>query len=204
MENTTISRLFGSKLRAKILGWFFLHIDERFYVRQMAGLLNEDLANLSRELKRLEQLKILGSTRQGNQKYYYVNEKNPVFEELRGLIIKTIGLIDILRQEFETLSNKIKLAFIYGSFAREKANLKSDIDLVVIGKVSFGEVTAISARAEKKIGREINPVVMDEQEMEERLKNKDHFLTRVWEEPKIWLFGLESPPLKVGKEERDE
>jgi len=194
MENTTISRLFGSKLRAKILGWFFLHTDERFYVRQLAGLLKEDLANLSKELKRLEQLNILGSAKQGNQKYYYVNEKNPVYAELRGLVIKTIGLIDILQQEFKAISSKIKLAFIYGSFAREKANLKSDIDLMVIGKVSFGEVTAILARAEKKLDREINPVVMDEKEMKERIKNNDHFLTRVWEEPKIWLLGNESRP----------
>ncbi|MDH5186393.1 MAG: nucleotidyltransferase domain-containing protein [candidate division WOR-3 bacterium] len=191
MKNTTISRLFGSKLRAKILGWFFLHTDERFYVRQLAGLLKEDLANLSKELKRLEQLNILGSSKLGNQKYYYVNEKNPVFVELKGLVIKTIGLIDVLQQEFKEIRSKIKLAFIYGSFAKEKENLKSDIDLLVIGEVSFGEVTAILARAEKKLGREINPVVMDEKEMKERLKNKDHFLTRVWKEPKIWLLGNE-------------
>lgn len=191
MENTTISRLFGSKLRAKILGWFFLHTDERFYVRQLAGLLKEDLANLSKELKRLEQLNILSYVKQGNQKYYYVNEKNPVYGELRGLVVKTIGLIDVLQQEFKAISSKIKLVFIYGSFAKEKANLKSDIDLMVVGKVSFGEVTAILERAEKKLGREINPVVMDEKEMKERIKNKDHFLTRVWEEPKIWLLGNE-------------
>jgi predicted nucleotidyltransferase len=204
MENTTISRLFGSKLRAKILGWFFLHTEERFYVRQLAGLLEEDLANLSKELKRLEQLNVLGSVMQGNQKYYFVNEKNPVFKELRGLVIKTIGLIDILQQEFKAISRKIKLTFIYGSFAKEKVNLKSDIDLMVVGKVSFSEVTAIVARAEKKLGREINPVVMDENEMKERMKKKDHFLSRVWAEPKIWLLGNESRPSVVGKEGLDE
>ena len=191
MNNTTISTIFGSKLRAKILGWFFLHPDERFYVRQLAGLLKEDLANLSRELQRLERLGILYSTKQANQKYYCVNTKNPIHAELKGLIIKTIGLVDVLKEVFNPIKKYIKMAFIYGSFAKDKQALSSDIDLMVIGKISFGEVVRILEKAEKKIGREINPVVMDESEMKERLKKQDHFLTKVFSETKIWLIGNE-------------
>ena len=191
VNNTTISTIFGSKLRAKILGWFFLHPDERFYVRQLAGLLKEDLANLSRELQRLERLGILYSTKQANQKYYCVNTKNPIHLELKGLIIKTIGLVDVLKEVFNPIKKNIKIAFIYGSFAKDKQALNSDIDLMVIGKISFGEVVRILEKAEKKIGREINPVVMDESEMKERLKKQDHFLTKVFSETKIWLIGNE-------------
>jgi len=191
VNNTTISTIFGSNLRAKILGWFFLHSDERFYVRQLAGLLKEDLANLSRELQRLERLGILYSTKQANQKYYCVNTKNPIHLELKGLIIKTIGLVDVLKEVFNPIKKNIKIAFIYGSFAKDKQALNSDIDLMVIGKISFGEVVRILEKAEKKIGREINPVVMDESEMKERLKKQDHFLTKVFSETKIWLIGNE-------------
>ena len=52
-------KLFGSKLRAKVLGWFFTHVDERFFVRQLESLLHQDPTNLSRELARLENLRIL-------------------------------------------------------------------------------------------------------------------------------------------------
>jgi len=70
----TIEQLFGSKLRAKLLGWFFTHVDERFFVRQLQSLLSEDPTNLSRELARLEALKILTSETEGRQKYFKVSE----------------------------------------------------------------------------------------------------------------------------------
>lgn len=189
MNNTTLQSLFGSKLRAKILGWFFLHTDERYYVRQLSRLLNEDLANLSRELKKLEHLSIISCSNLGSHKYYYINNKNPIFTELKGLIIKTVGLADLLKEAFN--QSKIKFAFIYGSFAKEKQSLNSDVDLMIIGELAFSEVTVILEQVEKKIDREINPTVMDEIEMKERLKNKDHFLTRILKEPKIWLIGNE-------------
>lgn len=191
VNNTTLQSLFGSKLRAKILGWFFLHTDERFYVRQLSRLLNEDLANLSRELKKLERLSIILCSNLGSHKYYYINKKNPIFTELKRLIIKTVGLADLLKEAFNQRNSKIKFAFIYGSFAKERQSLNSDVDLMIIGKIAFSEVTVILEQVEKKIDREINPTVMDEIEMKERLKNKDHFLTRILKEPKIWLIGDE-------------
>lgn len=196
--NTTIETLFGSKLRARILGWFFLHSDERFYVRQLSRLLKEDLANLSRELRNLEKLSIISSSNQGSHKYYNVNGKNPIFPELKRLIIKTVGLVDILKNVLSKYKSKIKFAFIYGSFAKEKQSLNSDVDLMIVGEISFSEVTAIIEHVEKKIDREINPTVMDETEMMERLKNKNHFLLRVLKDPKIWLIGDERDIKRMG------
>lgn len=154
---------------------------------------------MSKELKRLGQLNILISAKQGNLKYYWVNEKSPIFPELKGLVIKSIGLVETLQNEFDGIKRKIKVAFIFGSFAKEKESLQSDIDLMVVGKVSFGEVVEILEKVEKKLNREINPVVMDEEEMKERLKKKDHFLIRVLEEPKIWIFGDEREIKRMAK-----
>ena len=192
MNNTTINSLFGSALRVKILGWFFLHTEERFYVRQLAGLLKEDLANLSRELKKLEQLTILISIKQGNVKYYYINNKNLIFSELKGIMIKSVGLSNLIKDALSNSKRKIKYAFIYGSFAKDKQNISSDIDLLIIGSIPFGEVTKKLKSVEQKIAREINPVVMDYEEMNERFKHHEHFFTSVIKEPKIWLIGDEN------------
>ena len=92
-----LETLLGSKLRAKVLGWLFSHPDERYYVRQLTSLVEEDSTNVSRELARLEKIGILVSTTRGNQKYYQANRESPVFDELHGLMIKTAGIADVLR-----------------------------------------------------------------------------------------------------------
>jgi len=87
--NKTIEKIFGSRIRAKILGWLFTHPDESFFVRQMALILKEDPTNVSREMAKLEELGILRSKRNGNLKHFQANQACPFFEELKGLILKT-------------------------------------------------------------------------------------------------------------------
>lgn len=191
MNNTTVNSLFGSSLRVKILGWFFLHTEERYYVRQLARLIKDDLANLCRELNKLEQLGLLISNKQGNIKYYSINKTNPIFSELKGIMIKSVGLGNLIKDALTNSKSKIKYAFIYGSFAKDKQNISSDIDLLIIGSITYAEVTKILKPVEHKIAREINPVVMDNEEMKVRLHNQEHFFTTVIKEPKIWLIGDE-------------
>jgi len=191
VNNTTVNSLFGSSLRVKILGWFFLHTEERYYVRQLARLIKDDLANLCRELNKLEQLGLLISNKQGNIKYYSINKTNPIFSELKGIMIKSVGLGNLIKDALTNSKSKIKYAFIYGSFAKDKQNISSDIDLLIIGSITYAEVTKILKPVEHKIAREINPVVMDNEEMKVRLHNQEHFFTTVIKEPKIWLIGDE-------------
>jgi DNA-binding transcriptional ArsR family regulator len=87
----TVEKIFGSRIRAKILGWLFTHPDESFFVRQMALILKEDPTNVSREMAKLEELGILRSKRNGNLKHFQANQACPFFEELKGLILKTVN-----------------------------------------------------------------------------------------------------------------
>lgn len=100
-----LERLLGSRLRARLLGWLFSHPDERFFVRQLAALLGEDSANLSRELARLSDLGIVSSSKEGQQKYYQADRSGPLYPELRGLVLKTAGLGDLLREGLGPLSS---------------------------------------------------------------------------------------------------
>jgi len=132
--------LFGSQLRAKLLGWLMTHPDERYFVRQIAGIIREDSTNVSRELKRLAQAGILSSSHEGRQKYFQANRDCQLFEELRSMAVKTFGLADILRAALLPHRNCIRMAFIYGSFASGRDTTASDIDVMVIGDIPFGDV----------------------------------------------------------------
>jgi predicted nucleotidyltransferase len=183
-----IERLFGSKLRAKVLGWFFTHVDERFFVRQLESLIKEDSTNLSRELRRLESLRILVSEREGRQKYFRVNKSSPIFEEMKGLVLKTAGVAGAIQSALEKVDG-IKYAFIYGSFARNVEKPESDVDLMVVGKARLDEVGDILSKIEQQLGRSVNIIFYSSREIQEKITLKDSFIRTVLNGPEIMLIG---------------
>ncbi len=187
-----LAELLVSKLRAKVLGWLFAHVDERYFGRQLAEILDEDSTNVSRELARLAKMGILICQSEGRQKYYQANRACPVFAELRGLILKTAGLVDILREALKPLLKKIQAAFIYGSFASNSVKASSDVDIMVIGSCDFGEVVDALGKAQERIGREVNPSVYPADEFKKKMTAEHHFLKTVLAGPKIFLIGDEN------------
>ena len=149
-----IERLFGSKLRAKVLGWFFTHVDERYFVRQLESLLAEDPTNLSRELARLENVRVLVSEMEGRQKYFKVNKSSPFYNEMKGLILKTVGVAGTVKTAIERVP-EIRYAFIHGSFAKNQENPQSDVDLIIIGKTDLDEIEDAISKVERKLGRAV-------------------------------------------------
>jgi DNA-binding transcriptional ArsR family regulator/predicted nucleotidyltransferase len=183
--------LFGSRVRAKALAWLLTHPDERYFVRQLTGLLGEDSTNLSRELARLADMGILNCQQEGRQKYYQVNRDSPVFEELRGLAVKTFAVADVVRQALSPLAHEIRLAFIFGSFAEALEDAGSDVDLAVIGKTSLARVSEALRSAEEKLGREISPIVYPVAEFRSKLEAGHHFVNSILKAKKIFLIGDE-------------
>jgi predicted nucleotidyltransferase len=187
-----IETLMGSRLRAKVLGWLFSHPDERFFVRQLTILVKEDSTNVSRELARLEKTGILVSTTEGKQKYYQANRHNPVFNELHGLILKTVGVADIIRGALESRITDIRLSFVFGSVADKTENRLSDIDLLVVGNITFGEIVDLLSPAEETLNRELNPVVYSLPEFNRRLSENRHFISNILSGDKIFIVGDEN------------
>jgi predicted nucleotidyltransferase len=184
-----LEQLLGSRLRAKLLGWLFSHPGERYFVRQLASLLQEDSTNLSRELSRLETLEVVSGSREGLQKYFLANPNSPIYPELRGLVLKTSGVGDILKQALRPLFDRITVAFLFGSVAAGKETAISDIDLFVAGDVSLGEVVGVLSPIQDQVGREVNPVVYPVTELRAKLERGHHFLQSVFAGPKIVLWG---------------
>lgn len=189
MERIT-ERIFGSRIRAKTLAWFYTHHDESYFVRQLATILKEDSTNLSRELSNLEKIGVLTSTRHGNLKYFQVNKGCPFFDELKGLILKTAGVIGEVKSVLQEIQG-IKYAFIYGSYARGEEKADSDIDLIIIGDVDLDRLDSIINELDRKFGRTINYVVYDYKEFLSKKRKKDGFIMDVLRDKKIMLIGDE-------------
>lgn len=187
-----LETLLGSRLRAKVLGWLFSHPDERYFVRQLTALMKEDSTNVSRELARLEKTGILVKNTEGKQKYYQANRQSPIFNELHGLILKTVGVADIIKKALEPRIAEIRLAFIFGSVAKRAENRFSDIDLLVVGDITFGEVVDLISTAEGALNRELNPVVYTLAEFNKRLSENHYFIRDILSGDKIFVVGDEN------------
>jgi len=183
-----IAKLLGSRLRAKLLGWLFSHPDEAFFIRQLQQLIAEDSTNISRELRRLEQMGIVESAKRANAKYYKTNERCPFYEELRGLFLKTTGAPGEIKEVLQDIDG-IEAAFIYGSVAKGEENSGSDIDLFLIGDIDEGKLLAKLPEVERRLGREVNYSVYARDEFSRRKKQGDRFIATVLNEPKLTLVG---------------
>ena len=190
MSKTT-EKIFGSRIRAKILGWLFTHPEESFFVRQIALILKEDPTNVSREMAKLEELGILRSKRNGNLKHFQANQECPFFEELKGLVLKTTGVAGRIRASLDKLAG-IEYAFIYGSYAKGEEKADSDVDLLIIGDVDMDRLDSNLGKLEKMLGREINYVLYNMEEFKSKRKAKDGFLMNVLRGKKIMVVGAEN------------
>ena len=183
--------LFGSQLRAKVIGFLMTHTDEKYFVRQLAGIIHEDPTNVSRELSRLAKSGILISHQAGREKYYQANRNSSIFEELRSLAVKTSGLADVLRTALDPLSGQLRAAFIYGSFASGRETSASDVDVMVIGDAPFKDVVYALQKAQSLLNREVNPTVYPVREFSDKMTQGRHFIADVVIGDKIFLIGDE-------------
>lgn len=180
--------LFGA-YRRQILGLLLLRPDESFYVREVERITGVPAGSLHRELKSLTEAGLLSRSTSGNQVRYQADRACPIYEELAGIFRKTAGLADVLRDLFKPLSKKINFAFVFGSVAEGKARPGSDIDLMVVGSVSFAAVVEAGHAGTQRLGREVNPVVMTKAAFLTKLRQGDRFISRVTGEPKVLLIG---------------
>ncbi len=190
-ENLLCKGLFG-KTRQAVLALLYGRADSSFYTKQILDAAKTGRGTVQRELQSLTDAGIITRQTQGRQVYYQANAKCPIFKELQSIVRKTFGIADVIRQSLASVAGKIRLAFIFGSVAWSADNSRSDIDLMVIGEISFGEVSSLLHEAEDKLSREINPVVYPIAEFTKRVKEDHHFVKNVLQGEKIFLIGDDS------------
>lgn len=193
-----LGTLFFGAYRRQVLGLLLLHPDESFHLREIARATNTQPGTLRRELMQLTQAGVLSREKVGNLARYKADTTCPIYDELRGILKKTTGVGDILREALTTLSNRISVAFVYGSVASGAERRASDIDVMIVGNVSFEEVVGALHHAQEELRREINPNVYSSAEFRRKAKEKGSFLARVLKEPKLFILGKEHDLRKLG------
>ncbi|MBM3708554.1 MAG: hypothetical protein FJW69_09530, partial [Actinobacteria bacterium] len=172
-----LDKLFSSKTRIEILRLFLFNADNSFYQRQISSLTNQPIRGVQREVEKLHKLGFLEKSVQGNRLYYKVNRNNPIFEDLKNIFFKSVGIAEALKENLQ--DKKIEIAFIYGSYARGEESLLSDIDLMVIGDISSKQLSGFLAKPKSEIMREINYAVFSLNEFISKAIQKDHFINSV-------------------------
>ena len=192
LGSTGLADALFSKVQQRVLGVLFGNPGRSFYANEIIGLARSGSGAVQRELARLQASGLVTVTARGKQKHYQANARSPVFEELRGLSLKTFGLADVLRSALEPVADEIRAAFVYGSVAKSTDTSTSDIDVLVISDtLAYSELFGVLERASVQLGRKVAPTIYSPQEFAERAKRNSSFATRVLAQPKLWLIGDE-------------
>ncbi len=177
-------------VQQRVLGTLFGNPERSFYGNELLRLTASGKGALQRELDRLVKAGLVTVRSIGNQKHYQANPEAPIFEELRGIAVKTFGVGDVVREALRPLARKISAAFIYGSIAKRADTTRSDIDLLVVSEtLGYQDLIRALQAAEHRIGRKISPTLYSAAELAKKRSGKSSFVTRVLEQPKIFLIG---------------
>lgn len=195
---TDLGTVFFGAYRRQVLGLLLLHPDESFHLREIARATNTQPGTLRRELAQLADAGVLSREKVGNLVRYQADQACPIYDELRGILKKTAGVADVLREGLASLSDKISVAFVFGSVASGAERRSSDIDIMVVGSASFEEVVGALHSSQEELRREINPNVYSLAEFKKKAKEKGSFLARVLNGPKLFILGKEHDLRKLG------
>jgi predicted nucleotidyltransferase len=180
-----------SGARQKILAAVLRQPGRWWYLSDLARYLKSTPSSLQRELASLANAGVLEKSREGKQIYFRADENCPFLTELRGLFLKTAGMVDVLHDALGPFESKIGCAFIYGSIAKGQEGSRSDIDLMIIGNIGLSALALPLRDAQELLQRPVNPIVLAPNELKEKIGRKNHFLRNVLSRSKIFVIGNE-------------
>jgi predicted nucleotidyltransferase len=184
--------LFG-QTQQRVLGLLFAQPDRRFQSAELIRLADSGTGAVHRLLQRLATAGLVEVHRVGSQKFYQANRESPIFEELHGLVIKTVGVVEPLRHALAPLAERIRAAFVFGSLAKGSDRAGSDLDLLVVAdEVSYPDLYSVLQEVEERIRRPVNPTLLTMAEWRRRRDESDSFAARIAAQPKLFVIGSES------------
>lgn len=176
----------------RLLALLFGQPTRSFYSNELIGMAGMGSGAVQRELAKLAGSGLVTVRRVGNQKHYQANPGAPIFGELKGIVDKTFGLAEPLRQALAPLANKMAAAFVYGSVAKKSDTSASDVDLLVVSdELAYPDLFSTLESVSATLGRTVNPTIVGRKELAKRAKAKEAFITRVLAQPKVWIVGDE-------------
>ncbi len=190
--NTSLADALFPKVRQRVLGVLFGNVGRSFYANEVIALAQSGTGAVQRELVALADCGLLTVSKVGNQRHYQANASSPVFAELQGLVLKTVGLADVLRNALAPLASQIEVAFVYGSVAKQQDTAQSDIDVLIVSdSLGYADVFATLEATGNALSRKVNPTLYTSMDITSRIRFNNAFITKVFDQPKIWLIGDE-------------
>lgn len=185
-----IADVLFSKTQQRVLALLYGHADRSYYLKEIIDWANAGRGSVQRELERMVTTGILTKRSLGNQQHYQANPGCLVYNELLSIVKKTFGIVDVLQHALLPLNKEINFAFIYGSVANGQESASSDVDLFIVSEsVAYADVMNALTRPEAELGRSVNPSIYSRKDISKKLKEKNAFLTRVIDQPKLWVKG---------------
>ena len=180
-----------SKIRQALLALFFTNPSQKYYLQELSRMLGYSAGSIRRELLRFQTDDLFNTNRVANLLYYSINTKHPLYKELKSIVSKTVGVEGSLKKTLSSFK-KIKIAFIYGSFATRREKAASDIDLMIIGEPNTSLLNEKIIELEKGLKREINQTIYSLKEYKAKKKAKSGFILDLLKKQKIMLIGKEN------------
>lgn len=177
------------KTRQAILAATLLQPARWWYMRELARHLGVPPSSLQHELDSLVRAGILRRRHEGRHVYFAASTDSPIFRQLSGILLRTAGLVDVIRAALEPFAGRVRWAFIYGSIARGSEHAVSDVDLMIVGRVGLAELSTPVRRVEEKLGRAVNPMIYTPQEFARRARSNHHFVSAVLRARKLFVLG---------------
>lgn len=182
-----------SKTQQRVLALLYGQPERSFYATEIINLSEGGSGAIQRELSKLARSGLVKIKTIGSQRHYQANPEAPIFVELVSVVQKTIGLAEPIRNALKPLAKKIKLAFVFGSIAKRSDSASSDIDLMLISdSLEYADVFKVLDELSRELGREIQPTIYSQIELNSRIESDNAFIKRVLEQPKVWIFGQEN------------
>jgi predicted nucleotidyltransferase len=183
MRASSLGNVLFTKTQQRVLGLLFGRPEQSFYLNQITDL----------------------SKKIGNQSHYQANPECPIYQELSAIVRKTFGVADVIKSALESISDKVTLAFIFGSIAKAEDTAESDVDLLIVSnELAYAEVMELLLEAEHSLGRPVNPTLYSLDELESRIRQDNAFVSRVLEQPKIWIKEDEDVYRTLGESGKDQ
>lgn len=181
-----------TKTQQRVLGLLYGKPDKSFYTNEIVRWADMGRGTVTRELEKLTGAGLVAVSKEGNQQHYQASPDNPIFDELVSIARKTFGVADVVRAALKPVDEQVFCAFIYGSVAKGAATAKSDVDLLVISdSLAYADLMTCLVTAEEILSRAINPSVYELEQFKSKWRDNNAFISKVMEQPKIWLKGSE-------------
>jgi predicted nucleotidyltransferase len=179
-------------VQQRVLALIFSHPERSFYTSEIMRKVRSGVGAVERELSKLQRSGLVTIERIGNQKHYRANQAAPIFEELRGLVEKTVGFAEPIKKSFGPYSDAIKSAFVYGSAAKGTDTAHSDIDLMVIGDdLNYSDLYTAAQNVERQLRRKVHPLFVSPNDWHRKSSVRGSVFSKISHSPKIFIIGSE-------------